>query len=89
MSAEFSLSDSSIRAVQIAQAIAKEYSNENFSSANFLKALLHKDVGLSDFLNANGKDQPIGSFFFLGPTGTGKTELAKSLAEFLFNDENA
>jgi ATP-dependent Clp protease ATP-binding subunit ClpB len=33
--------------------------------------------------------QPIGSFFFLGPTGTGKTELAKSLAEFMFNDESA
>ena len=33
--------------------------------------------------------QPIGSFFFLGPTGTGKTELAKSLADFLFGDENA
>lgn len=33
--------------------------------------------------------QPIGSFFFLGPTGTGKTELAKSLADFLFQDESA
>ena len=33
--------------------------------------------------------QPIGSFLFLGPTGVGKTELSKSLAEFLFNDENA
>ncbi len=33
--------------------------------------------------------RPIGSFFFLGPTGVGKTELAKALAEFLFNDENA
>ncbi|MBQ0787901.1 MAG: ATP-dependent Clp protease ATP-binding subunit, partial [Oceanihabitans sp.] len=32
---------------------------------------------------------PVGSFFFSGPTGTGKTELAKSLAEFLFQDENA
>ncbi|UYZ62606.1 ATP-dependent Clp protease ATP-binding subunit [Hymenobacter weizhouensis] len=32
--------------------------------------------------------QPIGSFFLLGPTGTGKTELAKSLADFLFNDES-
>jgi len=33
--------------------------------------------------------RPIGSFLFLGPTGVGKTELAKTLAEFLFNDENA
>ena len=37
----------------------------------------------------NKKGQPIGSFFFLGPTGTGKTELAKSLAEFLFQDDTA
>jgi len=35
------------------------------------------------------KKKPIGSFFFLGPTGVGKTELAKALAEFLFNDETA
>jgi len=33
--------------------------------------------------------RPIGSFVFLGPTGVGKTELARSLAEFLFGDENA
>jgi len=33
--------------------------------------------------------RPIGSFIFLGPTGVGKTELARSLAEFLFGDENA
>jgi len=36
----------------------------------------------------NKPGQPIGSFFFLGPTGTGKTELAKSLSEFLFQDES-
>jgi ATP-dependent Clp protease ATP-binding subunit ClpC len=35
------------------------------------------------------RKRPIGSFFFLGPTGVGKTELAKALTEFLFNDENA
>jgi ATP-dependent Clp protease ATP-binding subunit ClpA len=34
-------------------------------------------------------NQPIGSFFLLGPTGTGKTELSKTLAEFLFNDESS
>lgn len=36
-----------------------------------------------------GRKRPIGSFFFLGPTGVGKTELARALAEFLFDDENA
>jgi ATP-dependent Clp protease ATP-binding subunit ClpC len=40
-------------------------------------------VGLKD------PKRPIGSFFFMGPTGVGKTELAKALAEFLFADENA
>ena len=35
------------------------------------------------------EDRPIGSFIFLGPTGVGKTELARALAEFLFNDEQA
>ena len=39
--------------------------------------------GLSD------PERPIGSFLFLGPTGVGKTELAKALAEFLFDDERA
>ena len=34
-------------------------------------------------------EKPIGSFMFLGPTGVGKTELAKTLAEFMFNDEKA
>ncbi|MBW7911668.1 MAG: ATP-dependent chaperone ClpB [Alphaproteobacteria bacterium] len=35
------------------------------------------------------RNQPIGTFLFLGPTGVGKTELAKALAEFLFDDESA
>ena len=35
------------------------------------------------------ENKPMGSFIFLGPTGVGKTETAKTLAEFLFNDENA
>ena len=40
-------------------------------------------AGLSD------PDRPIGSFMFLGPTGVGKTELARALAEFMFDDERA
>jgi len=47
------------------------------------------DAILESRSGLNKKGQPIGSFFLLGPTGTGKTELAKSIAAFLFNDEKA
>ena len=56
---------------------------QNHAVKSILDAVFESRSGL------NKKGQPIGSFFFLGPTGTGKTELAKSLAEFLFNDETA
>jgi ATP-dependent Clp protease ATP-binding subunit ClpB len=46
-------------------------------------AVRRSRAGISD------PDQPTGSFLFLGPTGVGKTELAKALAEFLFDDERA
>lgn len=39
--------------------------------------------------NISEEDRPIGSFLFLGPTGVGKTELGKAIAEFLFNDEKS
>lgn len=52
-----------------------------------LKTLADAIIENRSGLNKPG--QPIGSFFLLGPTGTGKTELAKSMAELLFNDENA
>ncbi|PAW92060.1 type VI secretion system ATPase ClpV [Mucilaginibacter sp. MD40] len=52
-----------------------------------LKAV--SDAILESRSGLNKKGQPIGSFFLLGPTGTGKTELAKSIADFLFNDEKA
>jgi len=46
-------------------------------------AIRRSRAGLQD------PNRPIGSFIFLGPTGTGKTELARSLAEYLFDDEHA
>ena len=47
------------------------------------EAVRRNRAGLGD------PNRPIGSFLFLGPTGVGKTELSKALAEFLFDDENA
>jgi ATP-dependent Clp protease ATP-binding subunit ClpB len=47
------------------------------------EAVRRSRAGLAD------PDRPIGSFMFLGPTGVGKTELARALAEFMFNDEKA
>jgi len=67
-----------------------------------LEELLHQRViGQNDAVNAvanairrsraglSDPNRPIGSFMFLGPTGVGKTELARALAEFLFDDERA
>jgi len=65
------------------------------------KGLTARVVGQEDAINAvsnavrraraglQRENQPIGSFLFLGPTGVGKTELTKALAEFLFDDENS
>lgn len=52
-----------------------------------LKAVSDAIIESRSGLNKSG--QPVGSFFFLGPTGTGKTELAKAIASLLFNDEKA
>lgn len=61
----------------------KRVVGQNHAIKSILEAIYESRSGL------NKKGQPMGSFFFLGPTGTGKTELAKSLAEFLFNDETS
>jgi len=47
------------------------------------KSIRRSRAGLND------PNRPVGSFFFLGPTGVGKTELAKAVTEFLFDDESA
>ena len=67
-----------------AEAIIKErVVGQDHAIKTVLEAIYESRSGLSK------KGQPIASVFFLGPTGTGKTELTKALAEFLFQDESA
>ena len=63
--------------------LAKRVIGQKEAIAAVSNAVRRSRAGISD------ARQPIGSFLFLGPTGVGKTELSKALAEFLFNDETA
>jgi ATP-dependent Clp protease ATP-binding subunit ClpB len=63
--------------------LKKRVVGQDHAIKSISEAILESRSGLSK------AGQPIGSFFFLGPTGTGKTELAKTLAEFLFLDESS
>jgi ATP-dependent Clp protease ATP-binding subunit ClpA len=70
------------RLMNIEQHLKKRVVGQDHALKSISEAILESRSGL------NKAGQPIGSFFFLGPTGTGKTELAKSLSEFLFQDES-
>ena len=65
------------------ETLKKRVVGQDHAVRKVLDAVYEARSGLSK------KGQPMGSFFFLGPTGTGKTELSKALAEFLFGDESA
>lgn len=71
------------RLVNMDQELRKRVVGQDHTLKTVSEAILESRSGLSR------PGQPIGSFFFLGPTGTGKTELAKSLADFLFQDERS
>jgi ATP-dependent Clp protease ATP-binding subunit ClpB len=70
------------RLLNMEEILKKRVVGQDHAIKSIAEAILESRSGL------NKAGQPIGSFFFLGPTGTGKTELAKSLAEFLFQDES-
>ena len=63
--------------------LSKRVIGQKDAIAAISNAIRRSRAGISD------ASQPIGSFLFLGPTGVGKTELSKAVAEFLFNDEKA
>jgi ATP-dependent Clp protease ATP-binding subunit ClpB len=63
--------------------LGKRLIGQKLAVKSVADAVRRTKAGISD------PDRPTGSFLFLGPTGVGKTELAKSLAEFLFDDEKA
>src|SRR5688500_16107032 len=69
--------------VQMATELGKRVFGQAYAVEAVAKAVRRARAGLQD------PNRPIGSFMFLGPTGVGKTELTKALAEFLFDDEHA
>ena len=77
------LATESDKLVNMEQNIGKRVISQIEAVQAVSKAVRRNRAGISD------ENRPIGSFLFLGPTGVGKTELAKALAEFLFNDERA
>ncbi len=77
------LSSESEKLAKMEEYLAKRMIGQKQAVSLVANAIRRSRAGLSQ------EGKPIGSFIFLGPTGVGKTELAKTLAEFLFNDEDA
>ncbi|WP_407425431.1 ATP-dependent chaperone ClpB, partial [Treponema sp.] len=69
--------------VQLENVLHKRVIGQNEAVSVVSDAIRRNRAGLND------PNRPLGSFMFIGPTGVGKTELAKTLADFLFNDEKA
>ena len=75
--------DENVRLKNLEKTLHKRVIGQNEAVEAVAKAIRRSRVGLK------APNRPIGSFLFLGPTGVGKTELSKALAESLFGDENA
>ena len=75
------LESDSRRLLKMEERIHERLVGQDEAVSRVAKAIRMSRAGISD------PNRPIGSFLFLGPTGVGKTELARSLAEFLFDDE--
>lgn len=77
------LSNESEKLVHLESELRKRVIGQDEAITKVAGAIRRNRAGISE------ETKPIGSFLFLGPTGVGKTETAKALAEYLFNDERA
>jgi len=83
--------------IPVSKMLASEIEKLAYMEKELSKHVIGQDEAIKAVSNAirrsragiSEENKPIGSFIFLGPTGVGKTELAKTLAEFLFNDAKA
>ena len=75
--------EESERLLNMEQVLHERVIGQDKAVSAIAKAIRRGRVGLKDF------NRPVGSFIFLGPTGVGKTELCKALAQAMFGDENA
>jgi ATP-dependent Clp protease ATP-binding subunit ClpB len=77
------LENESQKLLEMEKELEKRVVGQKEAIAAVSRAIRRSRAGIAE------ENRPIGSFIFLGPTGVGKTELAKALAEFLFNDEKS
>ncbi len=83
--------------IPVSKMLAGEVEKLAYMEKELAKGVIGQDEAIKSVSNAirrsragiSEENRPIGSFIFLGPTGVGKTQLAKTLAEFLFNDPKA
>jgi ATP-dependent Clp protease ATP-binding subunit ClpB len=77
------LEEEASKLARMEEAIQKRVIGQDTAVQKIADAVRRSRTGIAD------PNRPIGSFLFLGPTGVGKTELSKALAEFMFDDENS
>jgi ATP-dependent Clp protease ATP-binding subunit ClpB len=77
------LEEEAVKLTRMEEALRHDVIGQEVAVKKVTDAVKRSRVGISD------PNRPIGSFLFLGPTGVGKTELSKKLAEFMFNDADA
>lgn len=77
-----------LKVQEIEYILSKRVKGQDEAIQKVKQTLIRSFVGMNGILHSINNNKPKGVLFFAGPTGTGKTELAKSISEFIFGDEN-